>query len=656
MADPQDKHAVVEGDASKVPVRIAAGSAKPDDPPQRPTKGTHLVFGGPDPQSPWGQISALIGAGGSVPCTLVGSAVLAKAQAKGKKPGSSDKPKQDKKKDEPPPEDKQEEMEIHPAAVEDIFLRGEEFTHAKEKARVWAHPDTVSLGPRPLIVFLHGIERPQKQPYPQLQDRIDIDQLVHVGLLAKKLIDAHKVEPLIIAAPTCSTDERPGSRLWTDFNLGHFVDDVRKVLEKHGLQIDDDEVSVVGHSGAGCNPGGGLLKLAKQGAKLGDHELKVFGLADTCCTDWAGKIVGPGIAKLQKTVLYSLHRGTGGGGNSTYATAKKWADLLGATQRVEAPAYAPGEGPEISDYRTDGQDPPRLLSLKMAAKPDAGVTSDGAVFTHEKEWYGSGAAKKGKVGTHYAMTLNWIWYGLQRFYPRVSPLEAQPDGGGAALPQAGQHKAELSRAGDDWTEVPSGPPAWNTSGPAPRSNSPANFADPGSGRFWPVRTQSTYGRAVAYMGEDGKGYGGGAGADPTAQRHFLAPQQATDGSWLNAGVDLYADFGDPVVAPEEGVIARFDPLWPGVSRVLLHCSSGLVICCGGVDPDSLAQLGLVVGDAVKAGQPIGKVGRPDDGEAMLHFDTYPTGTPEPVPLWDKSQLDKVLDPTAYLLALARTGL
>jgi murein DD-endopeptidase MepM/ murein hydrolase activator NlpD len=500
-------------------------------------------------------------------------------------------------------------------------------------------------------VFLHGIAKPGN--YPQLNDHIQTANMVHLGLLSKKLIDARKVEPLIIAAPTYSPDGEKGSELWKHFDLAAFIEDVRKLLAKHGLAIDEDEISVAGHSGAGCNPAGGLLKLAKQGAKLGDRELKIFGLADTCCTDWAGKIVGPAFAHPRKTVLYSVHRGTGGGGNASYATAKKWADLLGATQRLESPDYAPGEGPEITDYRTDGEDPPRRLSLKMAAKPDAGVTSDRAVYTHENEWYDSGAAKKGNVSPHYAMTLNWTWYALQRFYPRVSP---EPSAQLPVTDQAQKHKVALTQAGDDWDAVPAGPQPWKAPGARPRSNPPAKFADAGSGRFWPVRTQSSYGRAVAYVGEDGRGYGGGAGVDATARRNFLAPHDSKDGQWLNAGVDLYADFGDIVVAPEQGVVARFDPLWAGVFRVLLHCSSGLVICCGGLDPDSLAQRGLAAGDAVKAGQPIGKVGRPDDGQAMLHFETYPTGTPEPVPIWDKSALDKVLDPTAYLLALARNGL
>jgi murein DD-endopeptidase MepM/ murein hydrolase activator NlpD len=658
-----DKH-IVEGDGSKVPVRLAPVAAKPSEMPRRPDKGSQLIFGGADPQSPWGQIAALIGAGGSVPYTLLDAAVLAKAQRLGKKPGSAEKPKEkkgEKEKEHKPPES----PDIIPAHAPEIFAGGEEFKHAGQPARVWAHGETESLKtPRPLLIFLHGVSRPQGKPYPQLQDHLEIKNLVHIGHLAKHLIDDQKVEPLLIAAPTCEKDGS-STTLWTDFDLAGFVEDVRKVVEKHGIKIDDQEVSVAGHSGAGCNSDGGLARIAKAGAKFGSHELKVLGLADTCCLDsGAGKAIGDAMGKLRtRTILYSVHQGGGGAGRDKndkllYSGAKAFGNVLGATTQRTFP-YPGGEGPEISDYRDDGGTPARRISLKLPAPPDQNVADAKAVYRHKQVWVNNGAVgKKIDLEPHYCMTLNWTWYALQRFYPRVSaaaPKHAEED----SAPHPGKdhdHLAEIGRPGDDWAQVPPGPPPWKKLPEArPRSNPPSTFADPGSGRFWPVRTQSLYGRAVAFIGEDRAGYGGGAATDRTAQRHFLAPRATDTEHWFNGGVDLYADFGDMVVATEQGVIANFDPLWAGVWRLLVHCTSGLVICYGGLDPDSLAHLGLKVGDHVSAGQPIGMVGRATDGHAMLHFETYPTGTPEPVPLWGKSLLDKVHDPTAYLLALAKSG-
>jgi murein DD-endopeptidase MepM/ murein hydrolase activator NlpD len=660
MAD--EKHAVVEGDGSKVPVQLAPGTAQPGEAPQRPSKGTHLVFGGKDPQSPWGQIASLVGEGAKVPYTLVNAAVLAKGQAQGKKPGSGGKPKEEKKKEEKPED---QSPEIHPAAVDEIFMRGEEFKYREQPARVWAHPETPSLGPRPLVVYLHGIQRPKGKPYPQLQEHIDIDNLVHVGMLAKALVDHHNVEPLIIAAPTCKTDS--GSKvLWLpeDFDLGEFIDGLRPVLENHDLEIDDAQVAVVGHSGAGCNAphktdhknyptGGGLIHIALTGGKFGDKPLKVFGMCDTCITSGSIDSISKGLKKFDPaTTVFCMHQGVGGAGDkNTYIGAEALAKSLGAPHLHKSPAYRPGEGSELSDYRDDVPDgsdaEPRRISLKMV---------DHAVWSNQQVWYDSHAAKKGtSMWPHYAMTLQWTWYALQRFYQRVSPKpEAGPD---PAAELAKSHKAPIEAAGDDWQEVPEGPPPWKAPAERPRANAPSRPADPVSGRFWPVRTHSVYGRAVAYVGEEGGLFGGGPAADPTAQRNFLAPRETAQGDWLNAGVDLYADFGDTVVASEQGVISTFDQLWPGVFRMLVHCSSGMVICYGGLDPDSMTRLGLKVGDQVKAGQPIGTVGRPDDGRAMLHFETYPQGTRGPVTIWESnlSARDKVLDPTAYLLALAKLG-
>src|SRR5690348_386888 len=116
----KDAKHIVEGDGSKVPVRLVPGPAQPTDAPARPDKGAQLVFGGAGPQSPWGQIAALIGAGGSVPYTVVDASVLAKAQKLGKKPGSAEKAKEEKKEKEEehkPPES----PDIVAAHVPDLF-------------------------------------------------------------------------------------------------------------------------------------------------------------------------------------------------------------------------------------------------------------------------------------------------------------------------------------------------------------------------------------------------------------------------------------------------------------------------------------------------------------------------------------------------------
>src|SRR5229473_7239335 len=131
MADPDDGHKIVEGDASAVPVRVAPGD--PSDAPRRPSKGTQLVWGGADPSSPWGHLQSLIeAAGGSVQYTLLHSSVLAQL-AKGKKPkppaNQDPKPKQQDE----PEDDKQHEKNLSyqegasTGGALDIFDEGHEF-------------------------------------------------------------------------------------------------------------------------------------------------------------------------------------------------------------------------------------------------------------------------------------------------------------------------------------------------------------------------------------------------------------------------------------------------------------------------------------------------------------------------------------------------
>jgi len=258
------------------------------------------------------------------------------------------------------------------------------------------------------------------------------------------------------------------------------------------------------------------------------------------------------------------------------------------------------------------------------------------------------------------MTMVWTFWALQR-YCAARPEDAE------ALRKEREHKAldqhddapavapPGGKPGPDWDEVPAGPPAWKAPDARPRASG-ARFADPISGRFWPVRTHSSYGRAVAFIDEDGHGHGGGTSSDPTAQRHFLAERTVDGEHWRNGGVDLYADFGDTVVAAEEGTILRFEPLYSGVHKLLVRCTSGLVVHYGGVDPDSLAALGLKAGDPVRAGQPLAHVGRRDGGQPVLHFETYPPGTKDVAALLGVGNLASFLDPTAYLLNLAVRGL
>jgi murein DD-endopeptidase MepM/ murein hydrolase activator NlpD len=686
MADTTDDgHKIVEGDGTSVPVRLGAGDAS--DSPKRPVKGMQLVWGGSNPSSPWGHLQSLIEAGGgSVRYTLLHATVLASA-AQGKQPtapkNQDPKPKQQAGDAD---EEKQHEKNLSykegaATGSADLFGDGHDFEYdnkGKKDARVWAHPAAARAGKVPLLVFLHGIAPDLKGmdcDYPQLRDDFAAHEFgCHLGHLARSLVDGRKVRPVAIAAPTAH-DNKSASHLWRVFDLGKLVQRVAEELERTnaGFEIDFDEVLLAGHSGAGCDGNNGLYKVAGEHGEFKDksgavHQLRVLGFADTCASEGLAAVARTGLKRNSKTAIYTMFKGGGGGGQSESADrTRSYSGGYGATRLRTGSVDGPEDPSEFDDFRDNGGESPPRISVHFS---EANAKVEHTIYAHEGEWIAAGAIggpwpKKGQThsgwATHYAMTMVWTWWALQRFCSlrdedrRVLDAYEQQKSGAGEGEAPHQKREAAGDPGPDWEHVPSGPPAWHAPAASPRSNAPATFADPVSGRFWPVRTRSSYGRAVAFVGEDGQGHGGGPSSDPTSQRHFLAERRVGGDRWCNGGVDLYGDFGDAVVAAEEGTIARFEPLYSGVNKLLVRCTSGLVIHYGGVEPDSLEKLGLAVGDRVRAGQPIAFVGRMDGGQPMLHFETYPPGTKDTAACYGAGNLAGFLDPTAYLLNLAVRG-
>lgn len=105
--------------------------------------------------------------------------------------------------------------------------------------------------PLPLVVFLHGTN-PTSETHMWLggggRD---------LRPLAKRLIESGQVEPFVLAAPSQTKNAGLAATVWQNFDLNAFVDDVVRATE--GLaRIDRRRVVLAGHSGAGCNPRGGL--------------------------------------------------------------------------------------------------------------------------------------------------------------------------------------------------------------------------------------------------------------------------------------------------------------------------------------------------------------------------------------------------------------
>ncbi len=113
-------------------------------------------------------------------------------------------------------------------------------------------PESASLeAPLPLVVFLHGTN-PSSEPHMWLGGGgKDLRPLV------KRLIDSGQVKPFVLAAPSQTKNAGLAATVWQGFDLNSFVEDVVQATDGR-VNIDRTRVVLAGHSGAGCNPSGGL--------------------------------------------------------------------------------------------------------------------------------------------------------------------------------------------------------------------------------------------------------------------------------------------------------------------------------------------------------------------------------------------------------------
>jgi murein DD-endopeptidase MepM/ murein hydrolase activator NlpD len=124
----------------------------------------------------------------------------------------------------------------------------------------------------------------------------------------------------------------------------------------------------------------------------------------------------------------------------------------------------------------------------------------------------------------------------------------------------------------------------------------------------------------------------------------------------HAGVDLFANAGDAVIAVEDGVIVGFYPFLRArtgeMSYALLIAHAGYVANYGEVRENSLRARGLEIGSAVRGGQNIATI----SDTAQLHFETYAAGTTRNSS-WAYAQTRpaSVIDPTPRLADLAVRG-
>lgn len=142
---------------------------------------------------------------------------------------------------------------------------------------------------------------------------------------------------------------------------------------------------------------------------------------------------------------------------------------------------------------------------------------------------------------------------------------------------------------------------------------------------------------------------------------------------VHTGIDLYAPFGQPVIAIEDGIVVAIEPLFTGgedtpkdsegspiwlpTSAVLVEGASG-VIAYGEIEPDVSIRTGvsLTQGDLIGTVLQVLKPKKdgvlyknPANSPTMLHLELYTHGSRKTV-YWHlkESQPETLLDPTPLL--------
>jgi hypothetical protein len=179
--------------------------------------------------------------------------------------------------------------------------------------------------------------------------------------------------------------------------------------------------------------------------------------------------------------------------------------------------------------------------------------------------------------------------------------------------------------------------------------SPVEFADlsaDDSAIFWPVVTADPQALLVSYLTTAAKDIG-------NRSRRFLANRN--QGARHHVGIDLFCEEGDDVVAIAAGKIVGFAHFLNsgGEQTFQLLVSHGSVVVNYGEVVDNSNQLfHWRIGDAVHAGQRIGRIG----ATKMLHFETYKPGvTHNQVWMVGGQRPSGLLNPTQLLLRIASKG-
>jgi hypothetical protein len=167
--------------------------------------------------------------------------------------------------------------------------------------------------------------------------------------------------------------------------------------------------------------------------------------------------------------------------------------------------------------------------------------------------------------------------------------------------------------------------------------------EPPMGSYWPLITKRE--PILSFKTTDNKFVG-------NTSRAFRANR--SDGERYHVGMDLYANYKDPIVACEKGKVINFYHFYHGTYCLIVEHDK-VVVNYGEVD--GKLPKNVFVGANVEAGQIIARVGRMSGGSSMLHFETYRKGVTKNIP-WKRNEVpsQNILNPTKYLSFLKNFGL
>jgi len=189
------------------------------------------------------------------------------------------------------------------------------------------------------------------------------------------------------------------------------------------------------------------------------------------------------------------------------------------------------------------------------------------------------------------------------------------------------------------------------------------FAQGGDRPNWPLVTADDDKLRVSY--EDVRRlWHGRWGRHMGAKRKSTDPDTGETYNRVHVGVDLFADPGDLVAAPEDGEVIAALPFYKGTGAIYIRTDSGIVVNLGEVQLGSWKPFGIATGidqgTRVIAGQPVARVGKSDDGSHMLHVETYADDVTTDEIRQGKMRWiagndppAKLLDPTRYLVRAQR---